>query len=109
NAAFVRTLPVADHRCDAPLDRRDSGGDFEPTRGAERCGMSGALVLASSSTSRRTMLEAAGVPFTVISPSIDEDLVKSLLIDGGADPHAIAEELAQAKALSVSGHRPDAL
>ena len=71
--------------------------------------MSGALVLASSSTSRRTMLEAAGVPFTVVSPSIDEDLVKSLLIDGGADPHAIAEELAQAKALSVSGHRPDAL
>jgi len=55
------------------------------------------------------MLEAAGVPFTVAMPSIDEDVLKSLLIDGGSDPYGIAEELAQAKALSVSGHMRGAL
>src|SRR5256885_2088940 len=71
--------------------------------------MSRRLVLASSSMSRRMMLEAAGVPITVAVPAIDEDVVKSLLIDGGNDAHAIAEELAQAKALSVSGHMGEAL
>lgn len=71
--------------------------------------MSVRLVLASSSVSRRMMLETAGVPITVAVPSIDEDAVKSLLVDGGNDAYAIAEELAQAKALSVSGHRREAL
>ena len=71
--------------------------------------MSTPLVLASSSMSRRMMLEAAGVPFTVAMPSIDEDVLKSLLIDGGNDPYGIAEELAKAKALSVSGHMRGAL
>ena len=53
------------------------------------------LVLASSSTSRRMMLEAAGVSITIAMPSIDEDVVKSLLIDGGNDAYVIAEELAK--------------
>jgi septum formation protein len=55
------------------------------------------------------ILEDAGVPITVAMPSIDEDVVKSLLTDGGNDAHAIAEELAQAKALSISGHMREAL
>ena len=64
--------------------------------------MSVQFVLASSSASRRTMLEAAGVPFTIAVPSIDEDVIKSLLTDGGSDGYRIADELAQAKAVSVS-------
>jgi len=71
--------------------------------------MSIPLVLASSSVSRRMMLEAAGVPFTLAMPSIDEDVMKALLLDGGSDRYLITEELAQAKALSVSEHMSEAL
>lgn len=71
--------------------------------------MSVQLVLASSSASRRIMLEAAGVPFTVAVPNIDEDAIKSLLTDGGNDGYRIADELAQSKAVSVSAHIRGAL
>jgi len=67
------------------------------------------LVLASSSTSRRIILEAAGVPFTVAVPNIDEDAIRSLLTDGSNDGYRIADELAQAKAVSVSAHLHEAL
>jgi septum formation protein len=71
--------------------------------------MSAPLILASSSRSRRTMLESAGVAFTVTVPLIDEAVLKSVLVDSGSDVFRIAEELAQAKALSVSRHQPGAL
>lgn len=71
--------------------------------------MSVPFVLASSSVSRRMMLEAAGVPFTVSVPAIDEDAIKSLLMDGSNDAYQIAGELAQAKAVSVSAHMREAL
>ena len=71
--------------------------------------MSVSLVLASSSVSRRIMLEAAGVPFSVAVPNIDEEAMKSLLSDGGNDWYRIADELAQAKAVSVSVHMREAL
>ena len=71
--------------------------------------MSVPLVLASSSRSRRIMLESAGVAFTVMVPPIDEAILKSVLLDSGSDALRVAEELAQAKALSVSRHRPGAL
>lgn len=71
--------------------------------------MSVPFVLASSSVSRRMMLEAAGVPFTVSVPTIDEDAIKSLLMDGSNDADQIAGELAQAKAVSVSAHMREAL
>jgi septum formation protein len=67
------------------------------------------FVLASSSVSRRIMLEAAGVPFSVAVPNIDEKVMKSLLSDGGNDWYRIADELAQAKAVSVSVHMREAL
>lgn len=67
------------------------------------------LILASSSRSRRIMLESAGVAFTVAVPPIDEALLKSVLVDSGSDGFRIAEELAQAKALSVSRHQPGGL
>ncbi len=68
--------------------------------------MNSAFVLASSSASRRMMLEAAGVSVTVAVPSLDEELLKSLLIDAGKDAYGIAQELAEAKSLSVSSHMP---
>ena len=71
--------------------------------------MSVPFVLASSSVSRRMMLEAAGVPFSVSVPAIDEEAIKSLLTDGGSDGYQVAGELAQAKAVSVSVHMREAL
>jgi septum formation protein len=66
--------------------------------------MSVPLILASSSRSRRMMLESAGVRFGVTVPAIDEEMLKSVLLDSGSDGYRIAEELAQAKTLSVSHH-----
>lgn len=52
------------------------------------------------------MLESAGVAFSVMVPPIDEAILKSVLMDSGSDAFRVAEELALAKALSVSRHRP---
>lgn len=71
--------------------------------------MSVPLILASSSRSRRIMLESAGVTFGVTVPAIDEAILKSVLLDSGSDGHRIAEELAQAKTLSVSRRHPGSL
>jgi septum formation protein len=67
------------------------------------------LILASSSMSRRLMLEAAGVAFTVVAPAVDEDVIKNRLIANGADGATIAHTLAEAKALAVSKSHPNAL
>lgn len=55
------------------------------------------------------MLESAGVTFGVTVPAIDEAILKSVLLDSGSDGHRIAEELAQAKTLSVSRRHPGSL
>ena len=57
------------------------------------------LILASTSSIRRRMLEAAGVEYRAQSPRVDEDELKL----GETDPSRIAEGLAIAKALSVRG------
>jgi septum formation protein len=59
------------------------------------------LVLASSSAIRRAMLEAAGVGHDVEAPQIDEAAAKAR----GGEPAALALELAEAKAASVSARR----
>jgi len=71
--------------------------------------MSVEIVLASTSTSRRAMLEAAGVTFTVVAPNVDEEQIRGLLQDAGAYPQTIAEALAEAKAVAVSERHPEAL
>lgn len=68
-----------------------------------------AFILASSSTSRRVMLEAAGVAFKVVAPGVDEDVIKDRLSADGADGATIAHALAEAKAYAVSKSHPDAL
>jgi len=68
--------------------------------------MSAPVILASKSASRRAVLQAAGVPFEAASAGVDEDAAKVELLARGADPKAIAEALAEQKALAVSRLRP---
>ena len=67
------------------------------------------LVLASASAARQTMLYAAGVVFETMSPMVDEDEIRRALIAAGASPRAMADALAEAKAVKVSRRRPGAL
>jgi septum formation protein len=61
------------------------------------------LILASASSSRRTMLAAAGVAFTAVSPEVDEDGLRAKLPPEKATKgDAVAEHLAEHKALAVS-------
>jgi septum formation protein len=64
------------------------------------------LILASGSSARAAMLRNAGVDFTVEVAGVDEDAIKVAM--AGAAPEALAVELACAKALAVSRHRPEA-
>ena len=64
------------------------------------------LVLASGSSARAQMLEAAGIPFEIEKPTLDERAVEAPLRAAGADGAQIAAALAQAKALEVSARRP---
>ncbi len=57
-----------------------------------------ALILASQSASRQTMLNDAGVPFTARPAHVDERAIEAEL--AGAEPRAVALALARAKALA---------
>lgn len=57
-----------------------------------------ALLLASASAIRRSMLESAGVGFEAMPASIDESAEKTMQ----RDPDRLATKLAEAKALAVS-------
>jgi septum formation protein len=65
------------------------------------------LILASGSESRRQILSAAGVAFTVERPRVDESAIKAKC--ASAEPKDIAAALAAAKAMDVSAREPDAL
>jgi septum formation protein len=67
------------------------------------------FILASGSPTRRRILTAAAVPFTAMPAGIDEDALKDALLAKGVAADDIAGQLAEAKALHVSEHRPDAL
>ena len=62
-----------------------------------------ALILASTSSIRRQMLQSAGVAFEAAKPHVNEDEFKSRL----ADPAELARCLAEAKAISVGKGSPD--
>jgi len=57
------------------------------------------IVLASQSSSRRAMLEAAGVPHEAVAPRVDERAAEAGL--AAASPPEVALALAAAKALAV--------
>jgi septum formation protein len=65
------------------------------------------FILASGSGSRAQILRDAGVPFTAHPAHIDEDAVKMEM--HGAGGRAVAEKLAELKALHISTQHPQAL
>ena len=65
------------------------------------------LVLASGSQSRKALLTAAGVPFTADPADLDEDALMEEL--KGAPAEAVAQRLAEQKALTVSRRHPGQL
>nr|WP_184436963.1 Maf family protein [Roseospira goensis] len=68
------------------------------------------LVLASGSATRRSLLEAAGVPLAAIeTPAVDEAAVRESLRADGADAARAAETLAELKAMRVARRHPGAL
>lgn len=68
-----------------------------------------AFILASTSASRQAMLKSAGVEFEALPPRVDEDELKVSLLAQKASPRAIADALAETKALKISSRIPGAL
>jgi septum formation protein len=66
------------------------------------------LVLASASPTRREMLLAAKIPFESLSPEVDEEAIKDISLKNGASPAAIADILAEYKALHIAARVPGA-
>ena len=66
------------------------------------------LVLASRSAARKAMLEAAGLPIVIQSPSVDERVIEASVLVAGGDGKRVAEELALRKAMYVSNMLRDA-
>ncbi len=71
--------------------------------------MSQRLILASQSASRRAMLTAAGVSHDAQPAHVDEGAVKDALLAEGQTPRAIADALAELKAVKISQGQPSAL
>ena len=67
------------------------------------------LILASTSATRRAMLEAAGVPHSCEPPHVDEAAATASLAAQGLSPAELADALAELKALRVSARHPGAL
>jgi nucleoside triphosphate pyrophosphatase len=65
------------------------------------------LILASTSSVRRTLLKQAGLEFEAVKPAVDEAALKAAMMP--CDPVALAEKLASAKAVSVANRYPSAL
>ena len=64
------------------------------------------VVLASSSKTRREILEKAGIVVEAIAPRVDEEEIKQSMKAEKAGAAEIAEVLAEQKARSVSHQRP---
>lgn len=62
------------------------------------------LVLASTSTARRAMLDAAGIAHEAVSADVDEDAAKAALRHLGG--RGLADALAELKAVKISSRRP---
>jgi septum formation protein len=60
------------------------------------------IILASSSDTRRQILEMAGVAVNIVRPRVDEEEIKQALLAERAQAGEIAEVLAEQKARSVS-------
>jgi septum formation protein len=65
------------------------------------------LVLASASSARARLLEAAGLAFTIEPAYVDEGVIKSEHVSIGADAKELTGALAEAKAQEVSARKPN--
>jgi septum formation protein len=65
------------------------------------------LVLASTSPSRKAMLESARVPFTACAPNVDEEAAKNAMAH--LSPRDLSDALAELKAARISAKRPGEL
>jgi septum formation protein len=71
--------------------------------------MGGKFILASSSEVRKLLLEKSNISFSSVKPNIDEDAVKSSLLNENYSPRDIADVLAELKASKISLKNPDSL
>lgn len=60
------------------------------------------IILASGSAIRRDILTAAGVPFEVMKPDVNEDTIKAQGKSEGLDLEALAMRLAEAKCMDIA-------
>jgi len=67
------------------------------------------LILASGSATRQQMLTEAGVPLSVVVPTVDEEIVRQRCHDEGVATEAAALALAEAKARAVAEQYPEQL
>jgi septum formation protein len=67
------------------------------------------LLLASTSATRRALVEAAGIPVDTADPAVDERSVEEPLRASGASTADVARHLARAKAEAVSTRHPGRL
>lgn len=67
------------------------------------------LILASKSSARKTLLENAGLLFSVAAAPIDEREIEAGLLTQTPNRAALAKALAEAKALAVSAGNPQAM
>ena len=65
------------------------------------------LILASSSTSRATLLHNAGVVFETYAPKIDEQMIKESMISEDLSCRDMADHLAEMKASKVASKFPN--
>lgn len=64
------------------------------------------LILASQSSARRAVLNAAGLAFEALAPMVDEESAKAALRESGISPRDLADALAELKALKLSRRFP---
>jgi septum formation protein len=66
------------------------------------------LILASKSTTRKSLLENAGLRFSVASAGVDEREIERTALTQGENRAGLARHLAEAKALAISASSPQA-
>lgn len=67
------------------------------------------LILASKSTTRKSLLKNAGLRFSVASAGVDEREIEQAALTRGENRAGLARLLAEAKALAVSAMTPQAM
>lgn len=67
------------------------------------------LILASQSTTRKSLLEQAGLVFSTAPAALDERAIEAAAIEAGGDGRDVALLLAQAKASAIAALHPGAI